>query len=98
MQETFIRLFWDGKPESFSEEFKVKRLLEYGSFPDIVKYPFEKMQQSLKTVNIDLLRTSESRNKMLVLLKPYLIDMDSWESALKRYIRECLSFDEEVIK
>lgn len=90
MQEIRDRLFWDGSPETFSREARVKRLFEYGSFPEIVRYPFEEIQTSLRSIQINLLRTSESRKKMLMYLKPYLLNSKSWSAALTSYIRDCL--------
>jgi len=90
MQKTKNRLFWDGSAESFSIEGRVKRVFEYGSLPELVKYPFEEVQQALNTIPINLLRTSDARKEMLIYLKPYLLNSTSWNAALASYIADCL--------
>ncbi len=90
MQKAKNRLFWDGDPQTFSREFKVRRLLEYGSFSEIVNYPFTDLQDAIHNLRIDSLRTGESRKKFIELLKPYLLVNDSWETAIKNYVLDCL--------
>ena len=97
MQKTKNRLFWDGSSESFSREARVKRVFEYGSFPEIVNYPFEEVKRALKNIRINLLRTSDARKEMLVYLKPYLLSSESWTAALSSYITDCLYSKEKRV-
>ncbi len=91
------RLFWDSPSETFSREAKVRRVFEYGSFADIINYPFNEMQYSINKIQINLLRTSEARKKMLMYLKPYLQNSDSWGAALTAYINDCLYMEKNMI-
>jgi len=64
--------------------------MECGSFSDVVNYPYKELQDNLRKISTVSLRTSESRKKFLEYLKPYLLDSDSWENAMKKYVPDCL--------
>jgi len=98
MQKTKNRLFWDSSSSSFSLASRVKRVFEYGSFTEVVNYPFEEVQQALNNMQIDGLRTSESRKQLLIFLKPYLLTSESWDAALSSYIKDCLYSSKKVFK
>ena len=89
MQEEYKKYFWDGSKESFSKEYQLNRIIEYASFPDLIKYPFNEMKKNINKVNINSLRTGSSRVKLIQILKPYILKSRSWEEAMKKYLADC---------
>ncbi len=81
MQNALDKYFWDGK-EGFSGEFKLRRMIEYASFPDLIKYPFDEVKKYIKHLNPDRLQTGEERKRFIRLLLPYIEESDSWEEAV----------------
>ena len=90
MQKRYNRYFWDSPPETFSDEFKLQRIIEYASFPDLIKYPFEDLKKNITKINTDTLRTSFSRKEFIRLLKPYILSNNNWNEAIKKYVDDCL--------
>lgn len=89
MQSNLKRYFWDSPIESFSEEYRLGRIIEYASFPDLIKYPFEELRKNINKIDINSLRTSEQRKQFVQVLKPYILSSKSWNEALKKYIDAC---------
>jgi hypothetical protein len=89
MQSNLKRYFWDSPIESFSEEYRLRRIIEYASFPDLIKYPFEELRKSINKIDINSLRTNEQRKQFVLILKPYILNSTSWNEALKKYIDAC---------
>jgi hypothetical protein len=58
MQKNMDKYFWDGK-QNISGEYKLKRILEYASFPDLIAYPVEE----LKTSSINQYRCTQNHLK-----------------------------------
>ena len=81
MHEALNKYFWDGI-EGYSEKFKLRRIIEYASFPDLLKYPFDKVQKYLPELNIDKFRTGEKRKKFIKIILLHLSDFDSWEEII----------------
>ncbi|MGI6395408.1 MAG: hypothetical protein ACOX2F_11890 [bacterium] len=84
MQKTdklFEKYFWDGS-ENISNTFFVKRVLEYGSFPDILKIPLPLFVKEIKNIDIYKLRTSKKRILFLNLLMPHLDSAASWQDLI----------------
>jgi len=79
------KYFWDGK-RNISEEFKLKRILEYASFPDLIAYPFEELKKYLSSINIDGLRTSRKRKTFIKLIMPFVSQSESWDDIISRII------------
>ena len=75
------KYFWDGT-ENISDTFFVKRMLEYATFPDVLKIPFAVFVCEIKRIDISKLRTSKSRKRFLELLIPYLNQSDSWRELI----------------
>jgi hypothetical protein len=87
MQNVPHKYFWDGK-QNLSDEFVVRRMLEYAAFPDLLKIPFETFKNCLLHLNLDRLRTSEKRKKFLKVIRPYLETAESLEDAVLQLIKQ----------
>ena len=85
MQKRFHKYFWDGD-QNLSAKFKLIRILEYASFPDLIAYPFEDMKKYLPVLNIDHLRTSEKRRGFLKVIVPFLSDSNDWDDLFDNLI------------
>jgi len=85
MQKNMDKYFWDGK-SNISEEVKLKRILEYASFPDLIAYPFEELRKYLSSINIDRLRTSRKRKTFIKLILPFVSQSESWDDIIYRII------------
>ena len=66
-----------------SPSFKTIRLLEYASFPDLLKVPFEQIREEISHTDLERLRTGARRKAFLGRLKLYAPSLDSWDDALK---------------
>jgi hypothetical protein len=76
MQKNLKNYFWDGD-SNISEEFKLQRIIEYASFPDLISYPFVDLKTYLPLIKINRLRTSEKRKQFIELILPYLSESQS---------------------
>jgi hypothetical protein len=76
------KYFWDRTLNS-SRSFKTIRLLEYASFPDLLKAPFEQIREEISRIDLERLRTGERRKAFLSRLKRFAPFSDSWDGALK---------------
>jgi hypothetical protein len=85
MQNRFIKYFWDGD-SNLSNEFKLRRILEYASFPDLIAYSFEDIKKYLPQMNLDRLRTSEKRIEFLQVIKPFLSNAENWDELFDHLI------------
>lgn len=79
------RYFWDGT-DNLSEQFKLRRLLEYASFPDMLTIPWELVVGEIGNIDIERLRTSENRRRFLAYLAPHVPTSVSWLEAIRRMI------------
>jgi hypothetical protein len=77
--------FWDGS-ENLSTSFKVQRIIEYGSFPDMINFPFKEFQEGIKNIDIEKLRTSEKRKRFMIVAKPHIADSQNWEEIVEKMI------------
>ena len=80
------KYFWDGDVH-LSEAHKLKRMLEYASFPDLIAYPVEDLKKYLPAIHIDGLRTSEKRKAFIKLIVPLLPDSQTWDDIIDRLIK-----------
>lgn len=85
MQNSQNKYFWDGL-ENLSTYFKVKRMIEYGAFPDMINFPFKEFQEGIATIDPEKLRTSEKRKKFIQMAKPYVAGSQSWEEIVEKMI------------
>ena len=81
MRKILKKYFWDGT-ENISDEYFIRRMLEYASFPDLLKIPFHKFKSTINKLNLDKIRTSEARKKFVKYLLTYLKDANDWENAI----------------
>jgi hypothetical protein len=85
MQKRFHKYFWDGL-ENISPEYKLRRIIEYAGFPDLIQYPFEEMCISINSLPFEKLRTSEDRKEFITKLAPFVFSSNSWEEAIWKMI------------
>ena len=86
MPKKLDKYFWDGDTH-ISEEYKLKRILEYASFPDLITYPVEDLKKVLPVIDIDGLRTSQKRKAFIKLIMPFVPDAQSWEDMINQLIK-----------
>lgn len=79
------KYFWDGK-ENTSGAYRLRRMLEYASFPDLIAYPFEELRKYLDTIQVDRLRTSEKRKAFIKLIQPLVPQSESWDDVFDRIL------------
>jgi hypothetical protein len=72
------RYFWDHTQDA-SDAFKLKRLIEYASFPDLVKIPFDFVKENIENIDTSKLRTSETRIEFIKRMKEIIGDCFSWD-------------------
>ncbi|MEW6664742.1 MAG: hypothetical protein AB1512_05915 [Thermodesulfobacteriota bacterium] len=80
------RYFWD-RTSGASKAFRLRRLFEYASFPDLLKIPFEEVKDELATMDVQSLRTGEKRKEFLTRLKGCISISHAWTDALARMTR-----------
>ena len=85
LTKRFDKYFWDGN-ENLSGEFKLKRILEYASFPDLIHFPVSEMKEYLPKLDIDKLRTGQKRKDFIKLIKPYVDKFQSWDEIFKEIL------------
>jgi hypothetical protein len=85
------RYFWDCHPpggasafasQYISAAFKLKRLFEYASFPDLIKIPFDYVKTHIHQVDLTTLRTSRTRIAFLIKLQEVLPQSETWDEAI----------------
>ena len=85
MLEIHKKYFWDGTG-NISPEFILRRIIEYASFADLLKYPFEGVKEYIHFLNVDKFRTGEKRKQLIKELLPYIDNSYSWEEAFEKLI------------
>ena len=75
------KYFWD-HTRNASDLFKLKRLLEYASFPDLLKIPFEILKANIHHIKAETLRTSETRRRFVKELQNYIHSSSNWDETL----------------
>ncbi|MEI6127912.1 MAG: hypothetical protein WCQ99_15300 [Pseudomonadota bacterium] len=83
MQKKFKKYFWDGE-KNLSEASRLQRIIEYASFPDLISYPFDEFKANIGQVNIDRLRTSENRKRLMKQALPHADRCTSWHELFRR--------------
>ncbi|HPG30302.1 MAG TPA: hypothetical protein PKY81_05550 [bacterium] len=73
--------FWDYS-ENSSEVFKLKRIFEYASFPDLIKISFKLVKKYIGEIDLKNLRTSNNRIEFLELVKKKSQKSNSWEDVI----------------
>jgi hypothetical protein len=87
MPSKFDKYFWDGKPEDFSPLFRVRRMIEYASFPDLIQYPFLEIKSQITHIQADKLRTSERRKEFIKKIQTILPLSETWEESIFTLIK-----------
>jgi hypothetical protein len=82
-QDRFNKYFWDHTQDA-SDVFKLRRLFEYASFPDLIKIPFVFLKNNSHSIDIDKLRTSKDRIHFLKRIKSSLKDSQNWDEVIKK--------------
>lgn len=77
------KYFWD-LTEDASPAFRLRRLLEYASFPDLLRVPFDFVKANIASINPDRLRTTGQRVEFVRRLKRVIGGCDDWNSAVLR--------------
>jgi len=77
------KYFWD-HTRNASELFKLKRLLEYASFPDLLLIPFEFLKNNIKHIDAEKLRTSQTRRRFVQEIQNYIDTSNNWDETLMR--------------
>lgn len=75
------KYFWD-HTQSASDFFKLKRLLEYASFPDLLLIPFEFLKSNIKRIDAEKLRTSQTRRRFVREIQNYIDASGNWDETL----------------
>ncbi len=79
MHERFNKYFWDGGSECCSGTFKLHRIIEYASFPDLIQYPFSEVKQNLAQIDLKKLRTSQSRIDFMHFVLGKITVVSTWD-------------------
>jgi len=76
-----IKYFWD-RTQNASDLFKLKRLLEYATFPDLLKIPFEILKTNIQYIDAEKLRTSETRRRFVKEICNHIYSSNDWDETL----------------
>ena len=83
MQKQIDKYLWDGA-SNISGEYKLKRIIEYASFPDLISYPLEDFKKYLPAIRIENLRTSKKRKEFIKCILPFLSGSQTWEEIIDK--------------
>jgi hypothetical protein len=75
------KYFWD-HTQNASDFFKLKRLLEYAAFPDLLQIPFEFLKCNIRRIDAEQLRTSQTRRRFVREIQNYIDASNDWEETL----------------
>ena len=75
------KYFWD-HTMSASDGFKLKRLLEYASFPDLLKIPFDFVKCNIHTIDASKLRTSQTRTRFVKEIQKEIDHCRNWKETI----------------
>ena len=97
MHEIFHKYFWNGK-ENISPDYQLRRIIEYASFDDLIKYSFDEVKLYIDKINLEKLWTGETRKMFMIHLKPYIKQSNTWEEAIKKMTNDALKASLQVTK
>ena len=86
MQKELKKYFWDGT-ENISDNFILKRIIEYSSFPDMIKLDYDILFKNIADINLDRLRTDVKRILFIKAILPYIPESNSWEECIEKMLR-----------
>ena len=75
------KYFWDHAMNA-SDSFKLKRLLEYAAFPDLLKIPFDFMKNNIHTIDASKLRTSKTRVRFVREIQKEIHHCRNWKETI----------------
>ncbi len=75
------KYFWDHTQDA-SDTFRLKRLFEYASFPDLLKIPFAFVKANINSLAPDTLRTSETRRRFVREIQVHIRDSSNWDETI----------------
>jgi hypothetical protein len=75
------KYFWDHM-ENASDTFILRRLIEYASFPDLLKIPFGFVKTNLNHIDTSRLRTAQTRIRFIERMKAVIEDCNTWDDAV----------------
>ncbi|HLP46721.1 MAG TPA: hypothetical protein VK469_12265 [Candidatus Kapabacteria bacterium] len=75
------KYFWD-HTRNASDVFKLKRLLEYASFPDLLKIPFEFVKANINRLDPETLRTSQMRRRFIKEIQANIQTSNTWDEVI----------------
>ena len=81
MLERFKKYFWDGET-NISEEYRLRRIIEYASFPDLISYPFDKFKMYARFIDPDKMRTSDKRKMFIKKILPFVSSTATWDEVI----------------
>jgi hypothetical protein len=81
------KYLWDGK-ENLSDDFLIRRMIEYASFPELIKIPARQVYDFLSRNGFDRLRCDDVRKKYLQYIMPFIKNTDDWHEATLQMIRQ----------
>ncbi len=84
MHERFNKYFWDGGSDYCSGPYRLHRIIEYASFPDLIQYPFSEIKQNLAQIDLKKLRTSQSRIDLMQLVLEKIDVINTWDDLFFR--------------
>ena len=79
--ENLNKYFWDHS-QNASDEFKLKRLFEYASFPDLITIPFDFVKTNINRIEPSRLRTSETRIRFVTCIKEVIDNCENWDQTV----------------
>ncbi len=94
MHERFHKYFWSGYRgdhrnkdiSDFADFYKLQRILEYASVPDLIQYPFSEFKKHISEIRIDKMWTDNMRKNFIKALLPFLPESNSWDELLEKFI------------
>lgn len=75
------KYFWDHTRDA-SDSYKLKRLLEYAVFPDLLKIPFGFVKANIHHIDADRLRTSQTRRRFVREIQNYILSSSDWDETI----------------
>jgi hypothetical protein len=76
------KYFWDHTWNASSDTFKLRRLFEYASFPDLIKIPFDFVKSNIHRLDLEKLRAAQTRRRFVREIQNYIDESNSWDETI----------------
>jgi hypothetical protein len=76
------KYFWDHTWNASSDTFKLKRLFEYASFPDLIKIPFDFVKSNIHRLDPEKLRAVQTRRRFVREIQNYIDESTGWDETV----------------